>query len=673
MMMTTGNNISPPNNHKFRLGERPTDMKFHSLYSNPQIVYQCDELKRLMGTKDWSPILFRYGIRKDLVKASGINPRELLKQFTITKPLPIDQNKIDIAMNYKEVGIEDMDLDSFYKKMKPGIYVYDANIPKKVLERYEEFVPKELRTDYGYNILSQVPGMTTSYAYFGTDETGTGIHWDLFSSVGVNEMVAVYNTDGKDLVVDSCTKSELADCDRHTHSDWILWHPRYRDQILGTVFSVASGKRYLDWEEILRLDIPFCHIVERIGDIVVIPPGWLHQVGNKCEVKHSKYQAKIFGASLKLAWNILLPEQLEKTNAEYSLHQTIHKDTSYYVRSGSWNLLRTLSMQQEFTDSDKPNILYLYNALRYWFEENKIEQNNLTALFKEDNPTTLYVCSSCFTELFATLFICPRCNYYQLCHVCILLERGICHMEHYFPAFNEFVPYKEIAATLSSVEMLLHQWSLRPMPLTPKLTAFMAYKKILFTRSKHLLNLFFIECQKKQDLLNMTRGMKFVLTVGGDLLLLPQDSVPYQDHTAEIYSLTTIQTYQTKSIVRYLMKEIEEEDQYLLGVHNALSRFGITNELNFYSDLLLKNLSTIGDICCLVDNKQTSAEQDLRHVVHINMDQMNNAQMNTKRFSKKQKREKKNYCVSVVRFNTVADCLVRFYRQKMNKDLVSII
>jgi hypothetical protein len=177
--------------------------------------------------------------------------------------------------------------------------------------------------------------MTTSYAYFGTDETGTGIHWDLFSSVGVNEMVAVYNTDGKDLVVDSCTKSELADCDRHTHSDWILWHPRYRDQILGTVFSVVSGKRYLDWEEILRFDIPFCHIVQHIGDIVVITPGWLHQVGNKCEVKHSKYQAKIFGTSLKLAWNILLPEQLEKTNAEYSLHQTIHKDTSYYVRSGS--------------------------------------------------------------------------------------------------------------------------------------------------------------------------------------------------------------------------------------------------------------------------------------------------------------------------------------------------
>jgi hypothetical protein len=244
-----------------------------------------------MGTKDWSPILFRHGIRKDLVKASGINPRELLKQFTITKSLPIDQNKIDIAMNYKEVGIEDMDLDSFYKKMKPGIYIYDANIPKKVLERYEEFVPKELRTDYGYNILSQVPGMTTSYAYFGTDETGTGIHSDLFSSVGVNEMVAVYNTDGKDLVVDSCTKSELADCDRHTHSDWIPWHPRYRDQILGTVFSVASGKRYLDWEEILSLDIPFCHIVQHIGDIVVITPGWLHQVGNKCEVKHSKYQA----------------------------------------------------------------------------------------------------------------------------------------------------------------------------------------------------------------------------------------------------------------------------------------------------------------------------------------------------------------------------------------------
>jgi hypothetical protein len=121
------------------------------------------------------------------------------------------------------------------------------------------------------------------------------------------------------------------------------------------------------------------------------------------------------------------------------------------------------------------------------------------------------------------------------------------------------------------------------------------------------------------------------------------------------------------------MKEIEGEDQCLLGVHNALSRFGITNELNFYSDLLLKNLSTIGDICCLMNNKQTSAEQDLRHVVHINMDQMNNAQMNTKRFSKKQKREKKNYCVSVVRFNTVADCLVQFYRQKMNKDLVSII
>jgi hypothetical protein len=95
--------------------------------------------------------------------------------------------------------------------------------------------------------------------------------------------------------------------------------------------------------------------------------------------------------------------------------------------------------------------------------------------------------------------------------------------------------------------------------------------------------------------------------------------------------------------------------------------------LNFYSDLLLKNLSTIGDIWCIIDNKQTSAEQDLRHVFHINMDQMNNTQMNTKKFSKKQKGEKKNYCVSVVRFNTVADCLVRFYQQKMNKHLVSII
>jgi hypothetical protein len=27
-------------------------------------------------------------------------------------------------------------------------------------------------------------------------------------------------------------------------------------------------------------------------------------------------------------------------------------------------------------------------------------------------------------------YLCPKCNYYQLCHACILLDRGMYHMEH---------------------------------------------------------------------------------------------------------------------------------------------------------------------------------------------------------------------------------------------------
>jgi hypothetical protein len=201
----------------------------------------------------------------------------------------------------------------------------------------------------------------------------------------------------------------------------------------------------------------------------------------------------------------------------------------------------------------------------------------------------------------------------------------------------------------------------------------MACKNILFARSNYLLELFLAECQKDQKLANMVRELKFVLINQDDLSLVSQDSISSVDSIAGIYSLTKIQNNHTQFIIKYLTKELEEEDQYLLAVYNTLPKFGIKNELSFYSDLLFRDLSTIGGICCLVDNKQTSAEQALKHVIHINMEQMNNTQMNTKIPAKKLKRGKKNYCISFVRFNTVKNCLVQFYQQKMKKDLVNII
>lgn len=154
------------------------------------------------------PILVKHGVQKDLVTTPDVNPRDLLKRFFITKPLPVDQSDMDVAMNYKEVQVEeDTDLDMFYQGMNPGTYVYDAIIPEAILQRFQQYVPSRLQGNFKYNILSQIPGMNTSYAYFGTDCTGTGIHWDLFSSIGVNQMVAIYSTGGKQgLVADSCTK-----------------------------------------------------------------------------------------------------------------------------------------------------------------------------------------------------------------------------------------------------------------------------------------------------------------------------------------------------------------------------------------------------------------------------------------------------------------------------------
>lgn len=110
-------------------------------------------------------------------------------------------------------------------------------------------------------------------------------------------MVAVYDNERQGLVADSCIKQQLAGCDEHIYSHWVMWHPNYREQILQTVYNVASDKRFLYWDEIFRLGIPFCYIIHHIGDIVIIPPGWLHQVGNVCVRSRFK---KPLGASLKL-------------------------------------------------------------------------------------------------------------------------------------------------------------------------------------------------------------------------------------------------------------------------------------------------------------------------------------------------------------------------------------
>lgn len=216
-------------------------------------------------------------------------------------------------------------------------------------------------------------------------------------------------------------------------------------------------------------------------------------------------------------------------------------------------------------------------------------------------------------------------------------------MEHYFPVFNEFVPYKEIKETLENVEKLLG--TTRSAQPAPRLTAYMTCKKILFARSRYLLGLFLGECQRDEMLVNMVREMPFVLTKQDNLLLVSQNSVSIVEDKVGTYLLTTTQNIQKQSIFKCLIKELEEEDQYLLDIYNALPRFGISNEAAFYYDLLCKDLRIIGAICSLMDNNQSSLEQALKHVIHINLEKINNVQINTERPSKKQRRIKKTCCV----------------------------
>ncbi|KAL9559904.1 hypothetical protein PS6_000514 [Mucor atramentarius] len=418
----------------------------HTLPGWDSETFSLDQLKKYRG-EEISTLDFPENVKKEVVLGKFI---QKLQQ----------ENELERDRSYTAL-----------RASTQKVYAKDITCPTEYAGSLKKIIPDYLLPhgpDDLFSILPERFRAENLMCYLGQNNTGTPIHRDLCGTMGHNLM-----TMG----------------DKDSFAEWIIIEHEHRDKLAGILRPSQTEDLVVDLSNppkhtkssFMESDRAWLHnsmlkdaqfqaqvIVQRPGDLVIIPSRAYHQVRN-------------VGVSVKIAWNRITAQTLQYAfEDQIPLYQTIIRPEVYKCKAivaltlQHWNTqLNKLknSKRPRNTEFAKYHGLNTDRNRKIFFDNSRI----LLALFltniiapemtyakhnvvtdKKDEVFTVR-CDFCYGDVFHRYYHCEICDDYDLCLNCYSMGRSCEHVTdmkmHQSPKkiSNYIKLYKEYIQNLNNV------------------------------------------------------------------------------------------------------------------------------------------------------------------------------------------------------------------------------
>ncbi|KAI9364826.1 hypothetical protein BD770DRAFT_293735, partial [Pilaira anomala] len=181
-------------------------------------------------------------------------------------------------------------------------YAKDIDCPDKYRQALESFIPEYLLPHGNNDLFSLLPEFFQAknlMVYLGQDNTGTPIHRDLCGTMGHNIMTM--GSPG-------------------AYAEWNFVLHEDREKLASSSF-LESDRAWLTYFKTKNSDFTVQVILQRPGDLVIVPSRAYHQVRN-------------VGVSIKVAWNRVTAQTLDYAfEDQLPLYRIINRPEVYKCKT----------------------------------------------------------------------------------------------------------------------------------------------------------------------------------------------------------------------------------------------------------------------------------------------------------------------------------------------------
>lgn len=340
-----------------------------------------------------------------------------------------------------ETSLERNHSYSMLKNSTQKVYAKDITCPNEYATSLKKIVPDYLLPhgpDDLFSILPQRFRAENLMCYLGQDNTGTPIHRDLCGTMGHNLMtMGEANSFAEWVIIEHQHRDRLAGILRPSHTEDLVADLSKPPKNTKSSF-MESDRAWLHNEMLENAQFQAQVIVQRPGDLVIIPSRAYHQVRN-------------VGVSVKIAWNRITAQTLQYAfEDQIPLYQTINRPEVYKCKAivaltlQHWNdqLKKMKNKKNKRTPFAEAHGLQMSTNRKTFFDNSRI----LLALFLTNiiAPEMLYPvhrivtddkdevftvrCDFCYGDVFHRYYHCDICDDYDLCLNCYSMGRSCQHV-----------------------------------------------------------------------------------------------------------------------------------------------------------------------------------------------------------------------------------------------------
>lgn len=363
---------------------------------------------------------------------------------TIQKKYNLGVNDQDNHPSQAEVVKGKNTKNRTWKRDLDKLYGKDIICPTEYDVAMKKFLPDYLIPKGNCDLFSFLPTRFQAenlMCYLGQDETGTPIHRDLCGTMGHNIMTMATPGGYAEWII-------ILNRDRDTLSSYIKPSAKENKMInrkdrdtnsISKSSFMESDRAWLTQETIINSTLNVQVIIQRPGDLVIIPSRAYHQVRN-------------VGVSIKIAWNRITPQSLHSAfEDQLPMYQIINRPEIYKCKAivnysiQKWN--EYLSSAKDWEDFCKLEVMRyakqsFINDVRILADlyYNKVllpevlEPNDEEGVFVDEDPAEFctVICDFCHSDVFYRYYHCKICDDYDLCMGCYSIGRSCQHVDQMY-------------------------------------------------------------------------------------------------------------------------------------------------------------------------------------------------------------------------------------------------
>ncbi|CEP18488.1 hypothetical protein [Parasitella parasitica] len=373
--------------------------------------------------------------------------KEYRGDFISALDFPDNQKKEVVLGQFIEKLQQENRLDSShsYKPLRDSskrVYAKDISCPEEYGGTMKKIIPDYLLPHGPDDLFSILPRRFRAenlMCYLGQDNTGTPVHRDLCGTMGHN-LMTMGNPDSfaEWIIIEHEHRDKLAAILRPSQTEDLVVDLSTQPKYTKSSF-MESDRAWLQNSMLENASFQAQVIVQRPGDLVIIPSRAYHQVRN-------------VGISIKIAWNRITAQTLQYAfEDQIPLYQTIIRPEVYKCKAivsltlHNWNKQLKLLKARKTKDTKfyKRHGFYLKTNRAAFFENSRILldlfltnviapellYNDNKGIVRDSKEEVFTVrCDFCYGDVFHRYYHCEICNKYDLCLNCYSMGRSCEHV-----------------------------------------------------------------------------------------------------------------------------------------------------------------------------------------------------------------------------------------------------